>query len=117
MTDEWKLLVRAELDRRTEPPTTRAELARELGVTRGLLTKILRTSNEPGLRQHASALVPRICEILAVPMPHELGALADRRRRSEEEERRQRIDQLVQRMDMDQLVATETFLSTMLRRT
>ncbi|HSK02001.1 MAG TPA: hypothetical protein VK932_12195 [Kofleriaceae bacterium] len=68
MSDEWKAAVEAALASHV-PPMTRSELARELGVTRGLITKLLKPIAEGG--QQVSALVPRICAVLNVPMPHE----------------------------------------------
>lgn len=104
MTDEWKALVVATMAAR-KPPMSRADLARELNVTRGLITKMMRPIADGG--QQVSALVPRVCELLGVPMPHQAAP--------EVEERRRRLNNVLNRLNDDQLEGALRFLESMIR--
>ena len=59
MTPRWKSLVESSLRSRG---WGRADLARELGVSRAAVTKLLD-------QQDVSALVPAICTLLDIPPP------------------------------------------------
>lgn len=70
MTADWKAAVVAELERRDKDPhllewygRARAELARQLGVDKSAVTKMLQP------RQGSSEMVPRVSKILDLPMP------------------------------------------------
>lgn len=60
MTPEWKASVERRL---AELGWTRMHLAAKLKVAKSAITSLL------GPKQSASALVPRICQLLDVPMP------------------------------------------------
>lgn len=60
MTRAWKALV---VDRMVARNLSRAELARQLGVTRGALTQFF------GVDQQSSTLVPEVARLLELPMP------------------------------------------------
>lgn len=66
MTPAWKDAVLAALDQRGH---NRAWLARELGVTRSLVTKLFAVEKDGSMVQTSSALVPRICELLQLQPP------------------------------------------------
>jgi hypothetical protein len=97
MTKEWKELV---LRTMQEKNISRADLARELGVTRGLITKMFGN-------QVASALVPKICDLLKIPPP--LSPT------EETAPRDVRIANLLGRMNDAQRDAAINFLETLLR--
>ena len=59
MTDEWKTSVDVAL---AAKDWTRADLARQIGVHKTVVSAMLG-------RQNVSALVPRVCEVLGIPMP------------------------------------------------
>jgi hypothetical protein len=104
MTDQWKLDVQAALDAK-DPSWSRRKLAALLGVTPGLITKLLKPASEGG--QQVSALVPMVSELLGVPMPHEPARSVDDRRR--------KLDEILDRMTEEQLEGVAAFLSTMIR--
>jgi hypothetical protein len=111
MTDAWKSTVRAAMasfrDDKGEPaPMSPAQLAARLGVTRGLVSKFLRPIAQGG--QVASALVPKVCELLHVGPPTEPPRTSD--------ERRQRLDGLIDKMTNDQLEGAIRFLESLLKK-
>lgn len=101
MSDEWKALVMQAMDAQG---VSRADLARELGVTRGLITKLLRPIADGG--QQVSALVPKVCELLKVPMPGSAAPV---------DARRARLDEVIARLSDEQLDGAIRFLETMTR--
>jgi transposase-like protein len=102
MSDEWKALV---VQAMSVQKISRADLARELGVTRGLITKLLKPASQGG--QQVSALVPRLSTLLKIPMPHGARPIVD--------ERRARLDEVVKRLSDEKLEAAIHFLEAMVR--
>lgn len=85
MTQAWKDRVEAELASRG---LNRAWLAREIGVTRGFVTKLFKQNADGSMLQINSEAVPRICAVLDLPPP--LVAAPD-----ELDEKTQRIMDLI----------------------
>lgn len=83
MTPEWKVLVDKRL---VELGWTRMELAAKLKVAKSAITAML------GPRQTSSSLVPKVCQLLNLPMPvhgtdSEVAALVGRLSREKPEQR------------------------------
>lgn len=83
MTPEWKAQV---LERLADRGWTRMELAARLKVAKSAITALL------GPRQTSSSLVPKVCQLLDLPMPvhgtdSEVAALVGRLSREKPEQR------------------------------
>lgn len=66
MTLVWKDRVEAEIAARGR---NRAWFAREIGVTRGFVTKLFKRKPDGSMLQIHSEAVPRICALLGLPPP------------------------------------------------
>lgn len=105
MTDAWKLRVAAAMSAQ-KPALTPAGLATKLGVAKSLIYKMLTPIADGG--QQVSALVPRVSEILAVPMPGEMERGYDARRR--------RLDEILSQLTDRQLDGVLIFLESIVDR-
>ncbi len=67
MTESWKDQVRAQLQERG---VGQDWLAQQVGAAgRGTISKLLKRTAEGAPAQVGSSLVPRICEVLGIPLP------------------------------------------------
>lgn len=111
MTDPWKERVRQAMAERKDAqgrpsPMTPNDLALALGVAPSLVWKLLKPIVNGG--QVSSALVPRISEILGVGSPTEPARI--------ENIRRAKLENLIDKMDDEQLDGAIFFLERLLRK-
>lgn len=97
MTSAWK---REVMEAMLKQGISKADLARELDVTRGLITKLFAT-------QQASSLVPRICKLLNVPPP-----LSPTETKSESDSR---VETLLGKMTDEQKAQAIAFLEAFMK--
>lgn len=105
MTPAWKALAIAALQKKG---WSREHLAKELGVDRGLMYRILPVGERDN-EIWGSALVPRMCELLGLPPPLVPTEMA-------KDERDRQIMELVRALPPETKDSLIEFISGLLRR-